>query len=250
MNHTMTKDADTPVVLVTGASRGIGLAIVQAFAGAGWRTAGCARAPGPALAAAADLVQDCDVSDGAAVHALVEAVLGRFGRLDALVCNAGLAGSNPVGSEDDDARWRAILATNLDGTWHACRAALPRLPDGHGRIVNIASVLALRGVADQPAYCAAKHGVLGLTRSLALQAAARGITVNAICPGFFRTKMANGLIDQLGEGKMAAAAPLGRLGDEEDLKGITLLYASDAGKHITGQWLAVDGGVSVVLGAA
>ncbi|HNI24332.1 MAG TPA: SDR family oxidoreductase, partial [Plasticicumulans sp.] len=186
----MTKNADTPVVLVTGASRGIGLAIVQAFAGAGWRTAGCARTPGPALSAAADLVQGCDVSDGAAVHALVEAVLGRFGRLDALVCNAGLAGSNPVGSEDDDARWRAILATNLDGTWHACRAALPRLPDGHGRIVNIASVLALRGVADQPAYCAAKHGVLGLTRSLALQAAARGITVNAICPGWTRTAMA------------------------------------------------------------
>lgn len=244
MNHTMTKDADTPVVLVTGASRGIGLAIVQAFAGAGWRTAGCARTPGPALAAAADLVQGCDVSDGAAVHALVEAVLGRFGRLDALVCNAGLAGSNPVGSEDDDARWRAILATNLDGTWHACRAALPRLPDGHGRIVNIASVLALRGVADQPAYCAAKHGVLGLTRSLALQAAARGITVNAICPGWTRTAMAEARYAELGidAAQAAAGVPLGRIVEPAEVAALALWLCSPAAGAITGQALTIDGG--------
>ena len=100
------------------------------------------------------------------------------------------------------------------------------------------------------AYNTSKTAVIGFTRTLAAEWGRFGITVNAICPGFFRTKMANGLIDQLGEGKMAAAAPLGRLGDDEDLKGITLLYASDAGKHVTGQWLAVDGGVSVVLGAA
>ena len=100
------------------------------------------------------------------------------------------------------------------------------------------------------AYNTSKTAVIGFTQTLAAEWGKYGINVNAICPGFFRTKMASGLIDMLGEDKMASAAPLRRLGDEEDLKGITLLYASDAGKHITGQWLAVDGGVSVVLGAA
>ena len=243
MNHTMTKNADTPVVLVTGASRGIGLAIVQAFAGAGWRTAGCARTPGPALSAAADLVQGCDVSDGAAVHALVEAVLGRFGRLDALVCNAGLAGSNPVGSEDDDARWRAILATNLDGTWHACRAALPRLPDGHGRIVNIASVLALRGVADQPAYCAAKHGVLGLTRVAAREYARQQIRVNAICPGVTDTPMMRASIDARPdlEPVLLSTLPAGRMGSSEEIARAALWLCSDAASYVSGVALAVDG---------
>ena len=90
--------------------------------------------------------------------------------------------------------------------------------------------------------------VINFTRALAGEWGAHGINVNAICPGFFKTKMASVLIESMGEDKMAAHAPLGRLGDDEDLKGITLLYASDAGKHITGQWLAVDGGVSAILG--
>jgi len=100
------------------------------------------------------------------------------------------------------------------------------------------------------AYNTSKTAVIGFTRTLAAEWGRYGINVNAICPGFFMTKMAAGLIETIGEEKMAAAAPLGRLGDDDDLKGIALLYASQAGKHITGQWLAVDGGVSVVLGAA
>lgn len=241
----MTETSESPVVLVTGASRGIGLAIVQAFAAAGWRTAGCARTPGIELAAVADHAVTCDVTDAAAVRALVDAVCQRFGRLDALVCNAGLAGSNPPDiGDDDDALWRAILATNLDGTWHACRAVLPRLPERRGRIVNIASVLALRGVPDQPAYCAAKHGVLGLTRSLALHAAARGITVNAICPGWTRTAMAEARYAELGidAAQAAAGVPLGRIVEPEEVAALALWLCSPGAGAITGQALTIDGG--------
>ena len=120
-----------------------------------------------------------------------------------------------------------------------------------GRIINIASIAGLGGNPAQMktiAYNTSKGAVINFTRALAGEWGGYGITVNAICPGFFKTKMATVLIEQLGEEKMALQAPLRRLGDDEDLKGITLLYASDAGKHITGQWLAVDGGVSALVG--
>jgi gluconate 5-dehydrogenase len=124
------------------------------------------------------------------------------------------------------------------------------LPRKSGRIINIASIA---GLAGNPtgmktlAYNTSKGAVINFTRALAGEWGEHGITVNAICPGFFKTKMASGLIEQLGEQDMIAHAPLRRLGDDEDLKGIALLYASDAGKHITGQWMAVDGGVSAII---
>jgi NAD(P)-dependent dehydrogenase (short-subunit alcohol dehydrogenase family) len=127
------------------------------------------------------------------------------------------------------------------------------IPNKRGRIINVSSIAGLNGNPigmKTLAYNTSKTAVLGFTRTLAAEWGRYGITVNAVCPGFFRTKLASGLIDQLGEDNMTAGVPLGRLGDAEDLKGITVLYASDAGKHITGQCLAVDGGVSVVLGAA
>jgi NAD(P)-dependent dehydrogenase (short-subunit alcohol dehydrogenase family) len=126
------------------------------------------------------------------------------------------------------------------------------IPKKSGRIINIASIAGLNGNPPEMqtlAYNTSKSAVIGFTHTLAAEWGKYNINVNAICPGFFMTKMASGLIKAIGEEKMASHAPLGRLGDEEDLKGITLLYASDAGKHITGQWLAIDGGVSVVLGA-
>jgi gluconate 5-dehydrogenase len=126
------------------------------------------------------------------------------------------------------------------------------IPKKSGRIINIASIAGLNGNPPEMktlAYNTSKSAVIGFTHTLAAEWGKYGINVNAICPGFFMTKMAAGLIKSIGEEEMASHAPLGRLGDDEDLKGITLLYASDAGKHITGQWMAVDGGVSVVLGA-
>jgi gluconate 5-dehydrogenase len=125
------------------------------------------------------------------------------------------------------------------------------IPRGKGRIVNIASIAGLAGNPSEMktiAYNTSKGAVVNFTRALAGEWGEYGITVNAICPGFFPSKMTHGLLAQLGADKMAQGAPLRRLGDDEDLKGLTLLFASDAGKHITGQWLAVDGGVSAIIG--
>jgi gluconate 5-dehydrogenase len=120
-----------------------------------------------------------------------------------------------------------------------------------GSIINVASIAGLGGNPrgmNTIAYNTSKGAVINFTRALAAEWGPYGIRVNAICPGFFPSKMTKGTLEALGEDKMAAHAPLGRLGDDEDLKGLTLLYASDAGKHITGQWLAVDGGVSIITG--
>ena len=119
---------------------------------------------------------------------------------------------------------------------------------GRGKIVNIASGTVFKGHVGITHYVTSKGAIVALTRCLARELGPHNINVNAICPGFFMTKMAEGLIKSMGEKEMAAHAPLNRLGDDEDLKGLTLLYASEAGKHITGQWLAVDGGVSAIIG--
>ena len=125
------------------------------------------------------------------------------------------------------------------------------IPRGKGRILNVASIAGLAGNPSEMktiAYNTSKGAVINFTRALAGEWGEHGITVNAICPGFFPSKMTYGLLEKLGADKMAAGAPLRRLGDNEDLKGLAVLFASDAGKHITGQWLAVDGGVSAIIG--
>jgi gluconate 5-dehydrogenase len=125
------------------------------------------------------------------------------------------------------------------------------IPRGKGRILNVASIAGLAGNPSEMktiAYNTSKGAVINFTRALAGEWGEHGITVNAICPGFFPSKMTYGLLEKLGADKMAAGAPLRRLGDDEDLKGLAVLFASDAGKHITGQWLAVDGGVSAIIG--
>jgi gluconate 5-dehydrogenase len=130
-------------------------------------------------------------------------------------------------------------------------AKLSFISRGKGRILNVASIAGLAGNPSEMktiAYNTSKGAVINFTRALAGEWGEHGITVNAICPGFFPSKMSQGLLDTIGADKMAQAAPLRRLGDNEDLKGLTLLFASDAGKHITGQWLAVDGGVSAIIG--
>ena len=130
-------------------------------------------------------------------------------------------------------------------------AKLCMIPRKKGRILNVASIAGLAGNPSEMktiAYNTSKGAVINFTRALAGEWGEHGITVNAICPGFFPSKMTYGLLEKLGADKMAAGAPLRRLGDDEDLKGLAVLFASDAGKHITGQWLAVDGGVSAIIG--
>ena len=193
-----------------------------------------------------------DCAKEAEIRALADETILRFGHVDILVNNAGAAWGAPAEDHPVDA-WDKVMNLNIRGYFilsqHIAKHSM--IPRKSGRIINLASIAGLGG--NPPgmmtiAYNTSKGAVVNFTRALACEWGAHHITVNAICPGFFPSKMTMGTLKALGEEKLAAHAPLGRLGDDEDLKGLCVLYASDAGKHITGQWLAVDGGVSVVTG--
>ena len=234
-----------PTALVTGGTRGIGLATAKALRDAGYRVHICARKAAEGLPDGLAF-HECDVGDAASVRALFAAIDADGERLDLLVNNAGIAGANPLDAEAGDETWEAILRVNLTGTYLCSKAALPLLPDRTGRIVNVSSYLGLRGSADQTAYASAKHGVIGFTRSLALALAPRGITVNAVCPGWVDTDMAERRYRELGIDRKAAAAdtPSGRIARPEDVAATILFLAGEAARHITGQAIPVDGGDS------
>lgn len=236
--------SDAPVALVTGGSRGIGRACVEAFSRAGFRVAACATTEAGARAADPAYAFACDVADRESVRRGIEGVLARLGRVDVVVNNAGIAGNNSLAPDDDDALWHRIVDVNLHGTYYVSKAALPHLPEGEGRIINIASTLGLIGVPEQTAYCAAKHGVVGFTRALALHVAPRGITVNAICPGWTRTDMMEQRAGELGvdTDALARGVPLGRAVEPEEVAAMALYLASPAARSITGQALVIDGG--------
>jgi gluconate 5-dehydrogenase len=195
---------------------------------------------------AADAAQEADI------HRLADETLERMGDVDILVNNAGAAWGAPAEDHSLEA-WDKVMNLNVRGYFLLSQrlAKKSMIARQRGRIINIASIAGLGGNPPEMqtiAYNTSKGAVINFTRALACEWGRYGITVNAICPGFFPSKMTHGTLERLGEEKLAAHAPLRRLGDDEDLKGLTLLYASEAGKHITGQWLAVDGGVSVVTG--
>lgn len=255
-------DLTGKTALVTGGSRGLGLQMAHALGEAGARIMLSSRKAEDLEQAAAELqaagidarwiAADCAKEED--TRRLADETLERMGGVDILVNNAGASWGSPA-EDHPVAAWDKVMNLNVRGYFilaqHLAKGYM--IPQRTGRIINIASIAGLNGNPlgmKTLAYNTSKTAVIGFTRTLAAEWGQYGITVNAICPGFFRTKMASQLIDMLGEDKMKAAAPLNRLGDDEDLKGITLLYASAAGKHITGQWLAVDGGTSVVLGAA
>lgn len=221
--------------VVTGGTRGIGRAIGARLEADGYRVIVAAR---QAPTASAGEFRACDVTDPAEVRTL----FAGLARVDVLVNCAGLAGANTM--EGDDTMWHAIVATNLHGTYYCCKAALPMLQDGSGRIVNIASVLGLRGVPDQTAYCAAKHGVIGLTRALALALAPRGITVNAICPGWVDTEMARQRFGELGINAEAAAAgiPTGHITTPAEVADAVAWLLRPEARSITGHALPIEGG--------
>lgn len=253
-------DLTGQVALVTGGSRGLGLQMAQALGEAGARVMLVSRKAHDLQTASAQLQAQgidaqwiaADCAQQADLELLADQVLQRYGQVDILVNNAGATWGAPAESHPL-AAWDKVMDINVRGYFVLSQAIAQRsmIARRSGRIINIASIAGLGGNPvgmHTIAYNTSKGAVLNFTRALAAEWGRYGITVNAICPGFFKTKMASGIIEALGEDKMAAHAPLGRLGDDEDLKGITLLYASAAGKHITGQWLAVDGGVSAVLG--
>jgi len=246
------------VAFVTGASRGIGEAIARRLGAEGARVALAARDEAACQRIAVEMTREgaeaisvgCDVTLPVSVSSAIAAVASRWGRIDVLVNNAGLGGPTRL-DDPDDARWNAILATNLTATFRVIREAAPFIPTG-GRIVNLSSVLGRFGVAGHAAYCASKHGVIGLTRALALELAPRRITVNALCPGWVETEMARDGFDRIGRaqgggeeaGREAAArmAPLGRVLDPEEIAGLAAYLASEEARNVTGQALVIDGG--------
>ncbi len=227
------------LAIVTGGTQGIGRACAGRLAADGFEVVAAARrAPADALPPGVRFAP-LDVTQPASVRAFFAAL--PTPRL--LVTAAGTAGGDPP-DDPEEAHWRGILGTNLDGAWRCAMAVRDRLPDRTGRIVNIASVLGLRGVPDQVAYCAAKHGVVGLTRALALQLAPRGITVNAVCPGWVATGMAEARWRELGmtEADAARTTPTGRITTPQEVAGVVAFLASAAAGNLTGQGLVVDGG--------
>jgi 3-hydroxybutyrate dehydrogenase len=246
--------------LVTGANKGIGKAIGLRLAAEGARVAVCARTEAGAGAVAAEIVKAggeaqavvLDVTDAASVATGVERAARPDRRLDILVNNAGIGGPTPFdGDERSDGAWQRILDVNLTGTWRVCRAARPFLPDG-GRIVNLSSVTGRFGAAGMAAYSTSKHGIIGLTRTLALELAPRKITVNAVCPGWVDTDMGRSGIILMGKtmGKnaeeavqfAAKMAPLGEVLSPPEIAGLVAYLASPEAKNVTGQALVIDGG--------
>ena len=246
------------VAIVTGASRGIGLQMARALGEQGAILVLTARKEAELLTAQAELaargvraeIVVCDQSQPEAPGQIVDAALAINGRIDILVNNAGTAWGAPA-EDYPDAAWRKVMDLNLDAVFQLSREVAKRamLPQGYGRIINIASITGLTGnlpgMEGTVAYNTSKGGVISLTRALAAEWGTRGITVNAIAPGYFPSKMTQGTIDKHEEA-LVAYTPRGKLGGETDLIGPILLFASDAGAHITGQTLAVDGGYSAI----
>ena len=253
-------DLKGQTALVTGGSRGLGLQIAEALGEAGARIMLSSRKAADLEQAAADLKAKgidvqwtaADASDPAQIRSVVDQTMQRFGQIDILVNNAGATWGAPAEDYPLEA-WDKVMNLNIRSLFLFAQAVAKAsmIPRGKGRIINIASIAGLSGSSDVKfiAYGTSKGAVVNFTRTLAGEWGAHGITVNALAPGFFPSKMTAGTLKTVGVDKLAAAAPLGRIGDDDDLKGAALLFASAAGKHITGQILAVDGGVSAVHGA-
>lgn len=242
--------SDMRVALITGASRGIGQAIAERLGAAGYRLAICGTRPDTIEAAAEKLRQHgsevlamaVDVSQADGVRAMVADVLKAYGRLDVLVNNAGITRDTlalRMSKED----WQQVIETNLSSVFYAVQAALrPMMKARFGRIINISSVVAAMGNPGQINYCASKGGIDALTRSLAREVGARGITVNAVAPGFITTDMTAEMSEEA-KRQLQEKVPLGRLGSPEDIAHAVAFLASDEAAYITGQVMHVNGGM-------
>jgi len=250
-------DLTGKIALVTGGSRGLGLQIAEALGEMGAKLAISARKADELEEAREVLARQsieafplvCDISRPEAIGPMVSKLLERHGKVDILVNNAGATWGAPAEDHPLEA-WQKLVNLNLTGTFLVTQAVGKRsmIPNRYGKIINVASIAGLRGnpvdMLETLGYNTTKGGLVNFTRTLAAEWGEHGITVNAIAPGFFPSKMTQASLEKLGE-KIVARTPLRRLGDAEDLKGVVVLLASDASRHISGQIIAVDGGASV-----
>ena len=238
------------VAVVTGGSRGIGRAVATVLAREGAVITLCARdrvllekvaAELESLGAQALAVQ-ADVTRASEVEQMIGACVERFGQVDILVNNAGITRDNLLLRMKDE-EWDAVLSTNLKGVFHCTRAVLrPMIKQRSGRIINLTSVVAVMGNPGQANYVAAKAGIIGLTKATAREVASRGITANAVAPGFIETDMTHALGPELQE-QMRSQIPLGRFGRPEDVAELVAFLASDRAAYITGQVIHLNGGL-------
>jgi gluconate 5-dehydrogenase len=252
-------DLKGKTALITGGSRGLGLQIAESLGEQGATLVLSSRKQSDPAEAVAHLKSRgntasaiaADVSKDSAIGPLVQEAMKRLGHIDILVNNAGATWGAPAEDHPAEA-WDKVMNLNIRSIFLLSQAVGKQsmIPRKYGRIINVASIAGLSGNGPDSmqtiAYNTSKGAVVNFTRTLAGEWGRHGITVNALAPGFFPSKMTRGLLEQRGEDSLARRAPLQRIGDDEDLKGAALLFASDAGKHITGQILAVDGGVSAV----
>ena len=227
----MSEETVTRAAVVTGGSRGIGRAVSAE------QTAALCRAEGVDAVAV-----QADVSTAEGCKTLFDAAVNAFGRVDVLVNNAGITRDGLL-LRMSEADFDAVLNANLKGAFLCCKEAARRMVrQRHGRIINLSSVVALRGNAGQANYSASKAGVIGLTKSVARELASRGITCNAVAPGFIQTDMTENLGDN---NPLLNSIPLGRMGKPEDIAAAVAFLASDSAAYITGEVLKVDGGLAI-----
>ncbi|MGW2048860.1 SDR family NAD(P)-dependent oxidoreductase [Streptomyces sp. NPDC001858] len=236
---------------VTGAGKGLGRAVAVALAQAGADVAVTARTAADLESLEAELagyggkvlVLPGSVADSDAVRTTVERITGATGRLDAVVNCAGISPHFTRSEFVTDEDWRRVLDVNLQGAFYCCReAGKVMLEQGSGSIVNVSSVHACTGFERIAAYAASKGGVEALTKALAVEWADRGVRVNALAPGYFRTDLSSGLLDSKWGARIVRGTPLGRVGNVEELGGAAVFLASDASRFVTGTTLTVDGG--------
>jgi NAD(P)-dependent dehydrogenase (short-subunit alcohol dehydrogenase family) len=253
-------DLTGKTALITGGSRGLGLQMAHALGEAGARIMISSRKADDLELAVAELQTAgidarwtaADCAKDSEIQRLADETLQRMGEVDILVNNAGATWGAAAEDHPIEA-WDKVMNLNVRGYFLLSQAIARQsmIARRSGRIINVASIAGLGGNPaglNTLAYNTSKGAVINFTRTLGAEWGKYNITVNAICPGFFPSRMTMGTLKAMGEDKLAAHAPLRRLGDDEDLKGLCLLFASDAGKHITGQYLAVDGGVSALIG--
>jgi NAD(P)-dependent dehydrogenase (short-subunit alcohol dehydrogenase family) len=244
------------VVIITGASRGIGLAISKRFHQDGACVAMCARSLGSLkqqaerLGPERALAIEMDVREQNSVEAGVDQVVRKFGKVDVVVNNAGISGVTPLTAPDTGA-WVDVVNTNIMGTFFVTRAAVPHMPDG-GRVIVISSVLGKFGVPGYSAYCASKTGLIGFVRSLALELAPRHITVNALTPGWVDTDMARSGMEQIAASlkisvdefrqQAMSRVPLGEMVQPDEVANLVAFLASDGARNITAQAISICGG--------